>query len=49
VAGAIVPVAGEDFLAGDLGAADAETTSCADFTVWIAQYIFVLQVHRQRN
>jgi hypothetical protein len=36
----IVLVAGEEFLAGILGAGNAETTSCPNSTVWIAQYIF---------
>jgi len=46
---AIVLVADEDFLVDDLGAGDAEATSCPNSTVWIAQYIFVLQIRRQRN
>ena len=42
-------MADEDFLAGDLGAGDVETTSCPNHTAWIAQYIFVPWVRRQRN
>jgi len=46
---AIVLVAGEDFLAGDRGAGDEETTSCPKSTVSIAHYIFALRLRRQRN
>src|SRR6516164_3721311 len=40
VAMAIVPVAGEDFLVGGLGAGDVETTSCPNYSVWTHNIYF---------